>query len=425
MVHRAFRGASTHALQLSAAAWIALASVVQPAFAQTATLTLNGALRKALAADATLPAAKSRVIGAEAGVRQAGRSLNPVVGVEVENVAGSGAYRGLNRPETTGFVQQVIELGNKREARTGVARSELQTVRARGAVRVLDFLREVELAWVDVLVTTSQLRIAQERLTIATLLRGEITRRTEAGRDPQFTQTRAEAQVSLEQIAVDQAAASARIARTNLASYWRGAPDFDIDLAAFDGVLSRPSGETFNVDVAVLEAERETAAARVGLERVRAIPDPAVRLGVRHFGESRDAAVVVGVSIPIPLFDTNQGNIDRAEAEKKAAEFDAQTGQRVFRRELVRLKARLIASATEARRIEAEVVPQAERAVQLIRSGLERGAFSYIEFVDAQRILNEARLRRIEALKTYHQDNATLARLTGRHAYLDARKPKS
>ena len=80
-----------------------------------------------------------------------------------------------------------------------------------------------------------------------------------------------------------------------------------------------------------------------------------------------------------------------------------------------------MASSTEARRIQSEVVPQAERAVRLIREGLERGGFSYIEFIDAQRTLNDARLRRIEALKSFHLDNATLGRLTGRHARLNVR----
>ena len=80
-----------------------------------------------------------------------------------------------------------------------------------------------------------------------------------------------------------------------------------------------------------------------------------------------------------------------------------------------------MASASEARRIQSEVVPQAERAVRLIREGLERGGFSYIEFNDAQRTLNDARLRRIEALKSFHLDNATLARLIGRHARLNVR----
>jgi cobalt-zinc-cadmium efflux system outer membrane protein len=283
-------------------------------------------------------------------------------------------------------------------------------------------LREVEIAWIDAAALTAQLRLAEDRLAIARRLKEEISRRSEAGRDPLYVQARADAQVSLEQIAVDQARENARIARTNLANYWRGSSDFDIDLAAFESTALRANGKFLNIDVAVAEAERDIAGARVILERARAIPDPAVRIGVRGFNETNDTALVGGISIPFPLFDRNEGNIEKAEADRRAAELEVTTVRRALRRELTRLESRLVAEATEARRIQSEVIPQAERSVELIREGLGRGAFNYVEFVDAQRTLNDARNRRIEALKAFNLDSASVARLTGRHARISTQK---
>ncbi len=380
-----------------------------------APLTLNDALSRALSADFALPATSARVRGAEAGVSQANRLPNPALGVEVENFGGSGAYRGARSAESTLFLQQTIEFGGKRAARTGVAQSELDATRMRGALRVLDLLRDVEAAWIDTAAASAQLRVAEDRLAISESLQSEITRRAQAGRDPAYVQSRADAQVALEKIGVDQARAMARIAKTNLAGYWRGGPEYAVDLAAFERTPAAPNGKVFNVDVALLEAEREVAAARTVLERSRAISDPAVRLGVRRFSGTDDTAAIAGVAIPLPVFDANQGNIVKAEEERYAATLDAESGRRVLLRELMRLQGRLAANATEARRIQSEVIPPAERAVQQVREGLERGGFSYVEFADAQRTLNDARLRRIEALKAYHIDNATLARLTGRH----------
>lgn len=423
MEKRTFRGAGTHACRAPLVALLVLAYCLTSANAESPKrLALHDALSRALAADFAVPAARARIQGAEAGVRQAGRPLNPSIGVEVENFGGSGTYQGFRSTESTFFLQQTIEVGDKRAARTGVARSELGITRARGAVRILDLFREVEVAWIDVGTSMAQVRVAEDRLAIAQRLQAEIARRGQSGRDPLFTQSRADAQVALEQIAVDQAQAAARIAKANLASYWRGNPDFDVDLNAFENAIGAADGKVFNADVAVLEAERQLAASRVGLERSRAVPDPAVRVGVRHFNDTRDAALIAGLSIPLPIFDNNQGNIQKAEAERRAAALDIASGRKTLRREIGRLQARLVASSTEARRIQSEVVPQAERAVELIREGLGRGGFSYIEFFDAQRTLNDARLRRIEALKSFHLDNATLGRLTGRHARLHQRK---
>jgi len=420
MDQRTFAGAGACARRTGFAAVVVLACGVLPAHAKTQKpVTLNDAITRAVSAGFTLPAARARSEGAEAGVRQAGRYLNPSVGVETENFAGSGPYQALNQPETTLYLQQTIELGDKRAARAGVARSEAETTRARSAVQVLDLMREVELAWIEVLVAAAQQRVAEERFAIAQQSQSEISRRADAGRDPLYTQSRAEAQVALEQIAVDQARANARIARANLAGYWRGGPDFAVDHGAFENAVVAAEGKPLNVDVALLEAERELASSRVVLERSRAVQDPAVRVGVRHFSDTNDTALVAGIAIPLPLFDTNKDNIEKAEAERRAAELDVENARMALRRELTRLQARLVASATEARRIQREVIPKAEQAVQLIRDGMDRGAFSYIEFVDAQRTLNDARLRRIEALRAFYQDNAMVARLTGRHSRLN------
>ena len=424
MLIRTGTGVSIGVRRAMLAAALLLTGICLPwlTHAQAQTIALSEALSRALRYDLALPAARSRVRGAEAGVRQANRPLNPSVGADIENVGGSGQYRGFESAQSTLYMQQTIELGGKREARTDVARSELGTVKARGTTRVLDMLREVELAWIDAAVATTQLRLAEQRLSIAQMLKDEIARRSQAGRDPLYVQTRANAQVSLEQIAVDQARANAGIARANLANYWRGNPDFEINLAAFESTVIPTRKNFFNVDVAVAEAQRDLAGARVVLERARAIPDPAVRFGVRRFNDTNDTAVVGGISIPFPLFDRNEGNIEKAEAERRAAEFELESVRRALRRELTRLHGRLEANATEARRIQSEVIPQAERSVQLIREGLERGAFNYVEFVDAQRTLNDARNKRIEALRAFSIDNATVARLTGRHARLNKQK---
>ena len=420
MTNRTSFGASGYAWRIMVASLL-LAFSATFAAAETRSLTLNDALMRAVRSDAAVAATRSRVRGAEAGIRQAGRSPNPSLNVDVENFGGSGPYRGSEQPETTAYFQQPFELGNKREARTAVARSELEAVRARGGARVLDLLRDVELAWVEVMVATAQLRVAEERLAIAQQFQNEVSRRSQSGRDPLFAQTRADAQVALDMIAVDQARANARTARAHLASYWRGNPDFEVDVSAFENVSSSRDGRTFNSDIALLEAERSAAAARIELERSRAVPDPALRLGVRHFNERGDAALVAGITIPLPLFDTNEDAIAKAQADKRAAEHDLEAARRALKRELTRLQSRRGANASEAQRIQTEVIPQAQRAVALVKEGVDRGAFTYLEYADAQRTLNDARLRRIEALKSFHQDNAAIARLTGRHTRLDVK----
>src|SRR3546814_14517758 len=48
--------------------------------------------------------------------------------------------------------------------------------------------------------------------------------------------------------------------------------------------------------------------------------DPAIGLGVRHVRETGDVALVGGLSMPLPIFDRNQGNVAAARANIRAAE---------------------------------------------------------------------------------------------------------
>ncbi|HQR90145.1 MAG TPA: TolC family protein [Caulobacter sp.] len=146
--------------------------------------------------------------------------------------------------------------------------------------------------------------------------------------------------------------------------------------------------------------------------------DPTWRAGLRYLNEGRDMAVVVGGSIPLARYDTNRGAIERALAERTAADADLLSGKVVRERQIARLQADLAARASEARRIEAEVLPAAERTVALVREGFNRGGFSYLDVIEAQKVLIDARSRRLDALKAYHTHRAQLARLTGRHAAL-------
>ncbi len=62
-------------------------------------------------------------------------------------------------------------------------------------------------------------------------------------------------------------------------------------------------------------------------ERKRAIPDVTGSLGVRQLEREGANALVVGVSVPLPLFDSNRGNIAAARAEVAGAEARAEVAR--------------------------------------------------------------------------------------------------
>ncbi|TAL31142.1 MAG: TolC family protein, partial [Phenylobacterium sp.] len=125
-----------------------------------------------------------------------------------------------------------------------------------------------------------------------------------------------------------------------------------------------------------------------------------------------------GGSIPLRRYDTNKAGVERAQAERTAAEVEIEAARLAREREIARLTRRMTASARESERIRTEVIPAAIRAAEQVRAGFTRGGFQYLDVAEAERALFDARARRLVVLRQFHLDQAALDRLAGRHAAL-------
>jgi cobalt-zinc-cadmium efflux system outer membrane protein len=383
-------------------------------------ITLAESLSRAVANDPAASATAARLAAAGASVRQAEIGPRPVLGLEFEDFAGTGPFSPFGRSQTTAYYEKTWERGGKREARIEVAQAGIAVARHRGLVRLLDLLAKVQAAWIEAASAEAAIAIAEERVAIAEKLHAEVSRRVARALDPVFAAERASAASAQARIARDQAVESARLARAALAAWWRTQSEFRLDGAAFQQLERAAFEADGNPDLALLAAERDVAAAGVHLAQSQSVADPTFRLGLRHFGQSNELALVAGGSIPLGVEGASRAGIDRAQSEARALDAEIALLRGEIRREADRLVAERARIAGEIARIEAEVLPVTERAAALVVDGYIRGgtAFTYLEMADAQRAVMDARGRRLELLKQFHQGGARLDRLSGRHASL-------
>jgi len=400
------------------AALVGVASVVglaceAAAQAQDAVLTRADALALALTDDPSIAAADAASRAADAGARQAGRWNNPTLEVQRENFEGSGLYTGAERAETTYGLSQPLELGGDLGARRRVAQGDRDIARVGAGLQRLDIIEEVEHAYIDAQAAEAVHVLAEERLAVARELAEAVNRRVSAARDPYMAGSRAQARLAEAEIEAESAQRGAVSARQSLASYWLGEGDFQIDLVSFgqmSGDISAPSGSP---DVALADAETQRAEALLRLERARSIPDVDLQLGYREFEETDESALVVGFSVPLQLWDRNADGIARARADRDRFAYQREARERALVRERALLTDQLERARIEVAGLDARVIPSSQEALDFARDGYARGAFSYIDVLEAQRALSEARLRRVMALRSYHRALSSLARLAG------------
>jgi cobalt-zinc-cadmium efflux system outer membrane protein len=374
-------------------------------------------LRQAQQRAPRLAEAEAEVARAEGLARQAATRPNPILGLEVENFSGSGPFHGASLAETTASVEQTLELGDKRRARLGAGRAELEAARRRAERSRAEFAFDLAAAYAEAEAADRRLRLATDAVDLADEDARIASALVETGREADLRRVQAQAAALAARASLDEARAARASAFANLTALAGAeAPITSIPVSLLDQRTPLFAGATPTAAAApaylAAEAEREAAAHRLRVERSRAVPDLSVSLGVRRFQQDDAAALVAGLSVPLPLFDRRRGDISAARAEVTAAE---------ARLRAARLEAEAAVSANAARRTAAatrlaaaeEGERTAEEAYRLTRLGYEGGKLALAELLNARRSLTEARTQTIAAAVERVSAQAALARLAG------------
>jgi cobalt-zinc-cadmium efflux system outer membrane protein len=390
-------------------------------------LTLHDAIERALGENPDLQGWPYALRAAEGRVVQAGLRPNPELSLEFENFAGRGAAQGADVLESTLSLSQVIEMGDKRGRRVGVASAERESVALEQQARQLDVLAEVAQRFIAVVAAQEQLSLAGqvEALTQNTL--DAMDRRVQAARSPQAERSRAAIARIRARLDRQRAEQTLQSARLQLAALW-GSGDWQfgdaqadlyavpaIEFATLAGRIHR------NPDLLRLATEGRLREAELRLAQAQGRPNLQVGAGVRRFEDSGDSAFVAALSIPLPAFDRNQGAIAEARARSELTAAQRRAAEARARATLSALHQEFVVARQEAEALRSEVIPQAERALAQTESVFTRGRYSYLELVNAQRELMDARRAAIDAAADAHRLVAELERLTAEP--LTAAKP--
>ena len=391
-------------------AGLALAS---PVAASAEPVSLDEAVRRAIAASPAIQAQEAGIRSARAGRSQADVRPNPVLSVEAENIAGTGAYDVYRQAETTVTYTQTIERGGKRDARIAYAERDIGVAEASARLVRLDLAEAVQRTFIDLQIAEEVVWLAERRLETERAMQTEALRRVRGYKDPLFVETRAEARVAQARLALDEARSRRNAARERLASFWGGKAD-DVEVPRG---IEKPDDQLHQLaaaDSALASATVERAQAAVVVEQTRGVQDYTVSGGVRHLRETGDVALVAGISIPLGRFDRNRGNIERAQAERQRIELLAEAARLDRLRQLASLRAEADAARMRADGIMQDVYPKAVRTLQQVREGYNRGGFRFSDVQDGADAIIEVQSQWVEAMTRYRDILSQIDRLTGR-----------
>ncbi len=360
------------------------------------------------------------VRAAEARAIQAGRWDNPELELEIENFGGSGELEGFDAPEITLGLSQTFPLGGDVQRRQQLARLEGQLAGWDYEAARIALLAEVTQRYVDVLVAQRQVEIAERALALTGQLAESITRRVEAGDAPAVEGSRVLVPVASAEIDLLKAERALETSRVRLAMTWGSTgPRFTQLAGDLNHLPSVPSAEELqqaidqSPEVARWAVEIASRQAEVELARAEAVPDLTAGLGFRWFNETDDAALVAGLSIPLPVLDRREGDILAARFGIASAAEQQRAIQLQVNAALATAYARLVNARDEVAALRDRALPPAEAAHQDVRRAFDEGNLGYLDVLDAERTLIELRQQHLDALAEFHGAAADIEGLLG------------
>ena len=358
------------------------------------------------------------VAQAEGLAEQARARPNPSVSVQAENIAGSAPYSRFDAAETTLQINQPFELGGKRFARIAAGEAGVGAAKARGLNARVAYAYDLATGYAAAEIAQRRIELAQDEVGNAEADLRVANAQVGAGKEARLRSLQAETVLQALRADLDLARANYTGALARLSALSGVAQPYTgvsgSVLALFDtspAVGPVDPGRSTIYRTAL--AEREAANQRLAYERKRAIPDVTGSLGVRRLEREGANALVVGVSVPLPLFDSNRGNIAAARAEVAGSEARAEVARTEAEAELRGAIAQAEASEARVRAAQASLAT-AQEGYRLARIAYEGGKAPLIELLTARRNLGLARGVVLDAQAGRFTTYAILARLQGR-----------
>lgn len=405
------------------AAWLWLWLLCKPILAAEPSdnqLTLREAIARMLDVNPELSVYRFRE-AAIAGMRTTA-GLRPPLQVNggLEDALGTGAVQSFDAAEFTLSLSQVIELGEQRDARIGIASQRADLLRAEQRVTELDLLAEVTRRFIATASAQEQLALQQRATTLAQQTLDALQPLVQAGQTAASEQTRATVALERARLTEAHARATLEAARINLSSMWASlVPDFNAVSAGLLvpaetgdltnlllGVEDNPDLLLFASEERLLDAQvREALSEQRGTMQWTA--------GIRHLREPGDTGFVFAASMPLGSRERASGAVATAEANLREVAARRNIAHNNMRAQLQALHLQLTQAVLEVNTLRDTVLPQLNTALEQTRAAYLGGRYTYLELISAQAEYLDAELAMINAAADSHLLRTEIERLSG------------
>jgi cobalt-zinc-cadmium efflux system outer membrane protein len=334
---------------------------------------------------------------------QVGLLPNPVIGYMGNEIGNEGSAG-----QQGGYVSQDFVTAGKLDLNRAVALRNVAMAEQRFAVIRLKLLTTVRSYYFETLAAERAVTLAQqlEQMSAHAVRTAELRLAAEEGSRAAVLQS----QIERESVALlaQQAAGRLETARRRL---WTLVGLSETQPQALDDGLQNPLPDlTWETMRSRLLAESPALAeARFAVDRARwavaratagRVPDVNVQGSVQYDDAARDTIAGVQISVPLPVFDRNQGAIAAACGELAAAQAGLDEQQLALENQLAAVLRDYLTARARVTKYAEVILPAARESRDMINGAYEQGELDYLQLLSAQRTYTEKHLAYLQDLAT-------------------------
>ncbi|WDQ14781.1 TolC family protein [Rhodopirellula sp. P2] len=374
-------------------------------------LTLSSLESMALGAHPAIAEARARVAFSNGQAIQAGLPFNPVLQYQSDEI-GNEASSGLHSVQ----LSQQFVTANKLQLAQQVQAHEAEKRRSELRMAELQVLTNVRTAFASALVAQRRSEIASQIVDLAEKSLNSVKDLLDAEEVSRVAWLQARVETEQARITAENAATQLRANRTALAAATglpalpEGALVGDIaeglSETPWDSLLSEIKATSPELSAAGSALERARWSLRLACAQVT--PNITGLVGVGVDAASDDTFARIGVSVPLPLWNRNQGNIRSARASISEASAAIERTQWSLEGRLANAAGRYQVALERYHRLNTSVLPISEETYQLSQRAFEAGETDYLQLLTVQRTLFNTRLSVLEAAAQARQAAAEI-----------------
>ena len=332
--------------------------------------------------------------------RQVTRFPNPTIGYSGQEIGDQGTA-GIQG----GFIQQTIIGGRKLKWNKRVANWDIQSQLWQVEAQRFRVRNDVRRAYYDVLGATKKLALIRDLEQIAEAGAKNAQALNDAMEAAVPDVLQAEVQLSEVRILRQNTIVAHKAAWNQLANLigQSGTPPKTLQDTLADAQPKRDVETAWqqlvnlSPEVRAADAEIQRARNQIEREKVQAIPNASLQVGAVHLNTSGDDAANVSVGLPVPLFNRNKGNIDRATAEYQRQVWNRKRLLSDLQTDLIATMSSYQQALTRVDTFRDEIIPRQTRTLKLVEAAYPT-QFDFLRLLTTRRDYFKSRLDYLDAL---------------------------